>query len=900
MEDDGAHDVFCLIVTDGNAAGETIPVGNGVMFGRTFDGALSLGDDEKLSRRHAKVGISRNGLLFVEDLGSANGTWVNGDRITKPLPLVHGDVIKMGSTLLEVRRGTYASPPAAVPAEVGGTADTLATRVMVEASPLPVEQVGSPSSIHQLAPPPGAPPPSATLVHAGAKLPIAADGLTIGRLPGNDLVIDSDRASRQHARIEARDGRHFLIDLGSMNGTYLNGEHLIGEARWLNTGDGIAVGGELLRYLSGSETRAGKPAPSLDRVDSFGLSGSCLTIGRDPANDLVLEAPNISRFHAEIVTVDGLVELRDLGSRNGTRLDGEVIQRAPLKPGSEVGVGPFRLVFDGATFLQRDDRGALRLDCYGASVGVQGKTILNEVSLSIQPGEFIAVIGESGAGKTTLMRVLAGVNTPTDGAVCVNGEPVGARLTDIGYLPQDEIVHPRLTVAESLRYAARLRLPHDSTAEAIETAVAEVVREVELIGHENTRIDALSGGQRKRVGLATELLNRPALLFLDEPTTGLDPGLETKMMSLFRKLAAVGKHAVFVTTHATRNLDSVDKICVMGRGGELCFLGSPAEAKAFFAVERFDDIYERLEGRAKEWRQRFEADNGAADKEPPVTRPAPRRKPFRAEIAQRHAKVLVERYLRVFLRDRRNVLILLAQVPLLAAAMALLFKPNVFASPGLGAPSGAGQLLFLLVTSTVWLGTLDSAREIIKERAVLSREYAIGVDLRAYLASKIVVLFGLVTIQAAGLFVFVLLLRDLHAGGGAHLGLIVLLVLTGWTAVSMGLLISSAVSSDDQATALIPIAMIVQLLFGGAIVTIKNMGAIGVGAALIFARWAYAGAGSLIDMNARIAGDAHFRESNPYSHSFFALPWIGAYAILLAFLAVFLSLAWVALGRRIR
>ena len=93
------------------------------------------------------------------------------------------------------------------------------------------------------------------------------------------------------------------------------------------------------------------------------------------------------------------------------------------------------------------------------------KEILKETTLSLEPGQLVAFIGESGSGKTTLLKALAGVTTPSSGSVTVNGEPVTSRLTDIGYLPQDEIVHPDLTVTESLRYSARLRLPSDSAEE---------------------------------------------------------------------------------------------------------------------------------------------------------------------------------------------------------------------------------------------------------------------------------------------------------------------------------------------------------------------------------------------------------------------------------------------------
>ena len=125
--------------------------------------------------------------------------------------------------------------------------------------------------------------------------------------------------------------------------------------------------------------------------------------------------------------------------------------------------------------------------------------------------------------------------------------------------------------------------------------------------HAETRIGSLSGGQRKRTGVATELLGRPSLLFLDEPTTGLDPGLETKMMALLRELANQSR-AVVVVTHATKNLGLCDKVAVMGRGGNLTYYGSPGGSVEFFGVEDYDGVYDALERRpAPEWRELFEA-----------------------------------------------------------------------------------------------------------------------------------------------------------------------------------------------------------------------------------------------------------------------------------------------------
>jgi len=857
-----------LLVTAGRRAGATIDVDEPLVLGRDSGKAGGF-DDPQMSRRHALIWRDDDGDWIIEDAGSHNGTFVNGELVPGQLTLRTGDTVRVGETTFEVELD--GRPPDPSPSRQASAGSSV-TANPVGPLTAPVEQIGTPMrnrSVAMIAPP-------ATLVRSGQRIRIPPGGLTIGRAPDNEVVVDSDQVSRHHARIATDQGIYFIADLGSMNGSGLNGERLISEARWLNAGDSITIGSNRFRFLvGGEETRAGEESPIRDGIRRIQFDKSTLSIGRDPSNDVQLDAPTVSRFHAQVLTDGHQIELRDLGSQNGTRLDGVPVVTAVVQPGAEIGIGPFRLVFDGAKFVERDDRGALRLQADAISVAARGKVLLDAISVAVQPGEFVAVIGESGAGKTTLIKVLSGVQQASVGSVLVSGDPVGVRSTEIGYLPQDEIVHARLTVLESLRYSARLRLPVDHSPADIDAAVEQVVREVSLDEHVDTYIGSLSGGQRKRVGLATELLTRPALLFLDEPTSGLDPGLESRMMQLFRELAAVGRSAVVVTTHATKNLDLADKLWVVGRGGRLCFEGSPAQAATFFGASEYDDIYEALEQRpAEEWRERFVASNAQqpAAQAVPVSpsRQVTRRTHF--GIFKGHLPVLVSRYVKTFVRDRRNLLILLLQVPVLALGLGLLFKPDVFGAPGRDQASDTAELLFLLVTATIWLGTLDSAREIIKERTILARERAAGLDLRAYLASKVTVLFSLVTLQTFLLFGIVFALRPLDEPVTSWLLFLVVLTATGCVAVAMGLAISSIVRGEDQATAVIPISMLLATFLGGAVVTVKDMG--GVMATLtwgVFERTAFAGVGSVADMNTRIHADRSLSHQNPYGYAFFNL-----------------------------
>jgi energy-coupling factor transporter ATP-binding protein EcfA2/ABC-type multidrug transport system permease subunit len=431
--------------------------------------------------------------------------------------------------------------------------------------------------------------------------------------------------------------------------------------------------------------------------------------------------------------------------------------------------------------------------------------------------------------------------------------------------------------------------------------VERVLDELALGEHAETRIELLSGGQRKRVGLAVELLGRPSLLFLDEPTTGLDPGLETRMMTLLRELADRSR-AVVVVTHATKNLGMCGKLIVMGRGGDLCFQGTPDDALAFFGATSYDEIYDALERRpAADWRRQFLAEGSQQavaedrDAEPHgVVRRRTRRRRGRV-IPQ--AAVLTRRYAQLFLRDRRNMLILIGQVPLLALAIVGLFKGSVF---GLHAQaSNAVKLVFLVVTTAIWLGSIDAAREIIKEKSVYVREAAVGVRMPAYLFSKAAVLFALAAVQTLLLAGIVFAFQPLHEARHTYVLVLAMLVLTAFAAVGIGLVMSAAVRTQDQATSFIPLVLIPQLFFGGSIVPVATMSKpLADVSKLVVAQWSYAGTGSAVDLNARIAADKAYARVSEFGTAFFDTSTRSVVLILAAFVVASFAVITVLLRRQ--
>jgi ABC-type multidrug transport system ATPase subunit len=569
-----------------------------------------------------------------------------------------------------------------------------------------------------------------------------------------------------------------------------------------------------------------------------------LTIGRWPENDLVIADPHIDGLHARIRRVDGGWRIIDEGSAGGTFVNRVRVKEADLKDGDEIWIGTHKVFLDGLhvkTFVGRE---GIRIDAEGLTKVVGGnKVILDEISLSVQPGEFVALVGGSGAGKTSLLHALSGFAPATAGAVYYDGvnlyENSDLFRPLLGYLPQDDIIHPELTVGRTVYYAARLRLPRDTRPEEIEQRVEEVLEGVGLREHRNTVVRRLSGGQRKRVSLAVELLARPKAFFLDEPTSGLDPALEGRMMSLFHDLTLNGA-TVILSTHVTQNLGMCDKVAWLGRGGRLVFFGSPPEVLRHFGVRHFGEVYDLLEaeGGVDQWAGRFRespvyvtnvTERLAVGEQERKETPAAGRG---AERASRQAGPLRQlywltvRYAEVIWRDPRYLALLLAQAPAIALAVLLLFSPAIFAATVAagGDALRAMASLKVMMLSAIWLGAFNAARAISGESAIYARERLVNLGVIPYVLSKVGVLAVLCVVQSVLLLAILALRIDLWGlGRGVYLELQATIILTSLAGLTLGLLASAAVSNTDQAMALVPILLIPQLIFDGAFVPVEHM-----------------------------------------------------------------------------
>lgn len=468
----------------------------------------------------------------------------------------------------------------------------------------------------------------------------------------------------------------------------------------------------------------------------------------------------------------------------------------------------------------------------------------NHISLSIRPGELVAIVGGSGAGKSTILNCLCGYLPPAQGSVYINGISLyrnfDALKKLVGYVPQSDIVYDNLTLYDMLSYTARLRLPGDTSEQERETSIRRAIALVELEDKTDCLIKSLSGGQRKRASIAVELLSDPNLLFLDEPASGLDPGTEQTLMTTLRAMADGGKTVVLVT-HSTLQLKLCDKIAFMGKGGNLCFFGSCQEALRFFNVTDLVDIYNLITENAVQWRDAYDQTVIPARERPheeAAFLPAAQSRRFQLPV-------LCQRYLKLVINDRQRLLLLLLQAPVLALLISLVADGTEFVQYEM-----TKSLLFALSCSAFWVGMLNAIQEICKERSILKREYMTGLSLTGYLLSKLLVLGLLCLIQSVmivAVFAVTVGLPEVGLLTWPYLELLITTFLTAAASAAMGLFVSSLFNNADRAMTVAPLLLMPQILFSGLIFQLE--GAVEAVSWLAVCRWSMEGYGTTANLN---------------------------------------------------
>jgi ABC-type multidrug transport system ATPase subunit/pSer/pThr/pTyr-binding forkhead associated (FHA) protein len=725
---------------------------------------------------------------------------------------------------------------------------------------------------------------------------VPAGGATIGATAEADVVVSAPFLAPVHARIVPAGGG-WVVESAVPAG---RGQVMV---RGAAVRQAPIAPGDVFRLADrvGNFVTVKVPAEAGQQVHRAGAlrgplpgPGDSFLIGSDQRSKVRLDHPLIQARHLAVRRDPaGLLWLEDRGTAAGTYLNGQRVRgtvRAEL--GDILQVGPYSARIGvhalepleqvaGVDIAVRDARVDVAV---GKRGGQTTRTLLHDVLLHLPPASMTAVAGPSGAGKTTLMRLLSGQQPAAAGTVEYNGADLAqcrqAYAPLMGYVPQEDIVHADLTVQEALDYQARLRLGSDTPAEARDARIGYVLSLLGLTEQRGQLVKTLSGGQRKRVSIACELLSEPQIIFLDEPTSGLDPGLDKRMMLLLRLLADQGR-TVVLTTHAIAHVDVCDTLVLVGPGGNVIYAGPPDAALEWFGVQTLGDVFSLVEtpdaaaAAARRVRERQLAAVGAA----PAARPAPLGPPSQGPVAEagggmggsappvgspawrrvviEQGKIFASRYVRLIGRDRAALAFSLLQ----GIAVALLTR---LAVGGTVDWSHNFAPMFVFGCAAVWFGMIGAVRELVKEKAIWRREFLAGGSMPAYLASKVVVLGTMAAIQALTLAVTVWWTMGLPKGGTTVLNGVastlppggpfghplITIFLTVWlgalAGMALGLLVSAGAESADRAMSLVPYLLITQLVLCGVLFNLHGLSFI---TWFMPARWAVSGLGGIAGLS---------------------------------------------------
>jgi ABC-type multidrug transport system ATPase subunit len=792
--------------------------------------------DPRISREHLILRFEQGKWLAIDN-GSVNGTFVNGYR--RPVIDIHdGQSINIGNAggprlTFEVgqhHRGqppgggsqqgaepptadwsTPAPPGPARPHPPGRTSGPQQARLRPPQSPSPRRPPAPPpnpprrpvrerpTDVHVPPPPPTPPSAETTVVNAGSA-------------PAQDAVSPTEMTT---------------VNVGS--------------------GDISNLATRFVKFLSQRSAPPPKGAGSV-------------TIGRASDNDIVIPDVLASRHHATLVLTPLGTEIQDR-SVNGTFVNGTRVGSAILSEGDVVTIGNVDLIVSGGMLVPRSETEAATrtggLEVRGVEYVVDsGKQLLDNISLTARPGTLTAVIGGSGAGKSTLARLIAGYTTPSSGSVTFEGHDIHTEYASlrsrIGMVPQDDVVHRQLTVNQALGYAAELRLPPDTSKADRAKVVTQVLQELDLTKHADTRVDKLSGGQRKRASVALELLTGPSLLILDEPTSGLDPALDHQVMLMLRQLADAGR-VVIVVTHMLSYLDTCDQVLLVAPGGKTAYCGPPDQIGDAMGTTNWAKIFGQVGADPEEANRRF-LEREQQPPPAPADQPADLGEPVHTSV-RRQISTIARRQVRLVVADRAYF-VFLALLPFILGALSLTVPGNSgFHLPGPHAdtPDESAQILALLLPAAAFMGTALTIRDLVGERPVFQREQAVGLSTTAYLLAKTAVFCGFAILQSAIITAIVVIGKGLPTRGAVLLGnatfeLFATVAATCVASAILGLAISSLVRSSEQIMPLFVVAVMAQLVLCGGMVPVTGRLGLDQLSWAMPARWGYAAASSTVDV----------------------------------------------------
>lgn len=864
------HAQLRITFPDGKAESVTL-VEESTRIGRDEQNSFVTPDSFKsISRRHLEVRREEGQYLLV-DLGSDNGTLLNGEAVSQAV-LKDGDEICIGleehghALTIQFRAGSEAllsggeTMPVRPPVDLASDAP----------SGVPYLRIRFPKGETSF-------------------FPIEKDLTVVGRSPDADLKFPAGYGfvSAQHFEIY-RTGDHFLItDLNSTNGTLLSNQPLQpNKPTDLHNNAIIRIGDDSFGISLGmSFYTPFEEAPA----DGFAVAGAAMlmkaeksiTIGRAPESDIHLDAPDVSRRHASILKREQTYILSDLGSRNGTFVNEQLVRSTELHEGDVIRIGAFLLVFQDGQVTPYQSNG-MRVDVSALSKDVddrRGKRrILDNISLSVLPREFVAIVGGSGAGKTTLLNALVGIR-PGDGSVQLNGHDFYKEYehyrAQLGYVPQNDILHMTLTVEKALDYTARLRLPASVDKAERDRRITAVLETVSMNTEtiRKTRIGNLSGGQRKRVSIAAELLADPKLIYLDEATSGLDPGLEKKMMHTLRRMADEGR-TVMLITHATGNIVQSDHVAFISQG-RLVFFGPSQDALDFFEVDEFADIYGKIERSGEVWRQTFEHEKPEVFQDYVQARQANAQALPKRELPKikfglgdflRQLWVLTQRSLNVLFSDPVTLGLLLLLLPLTGTLQLIIGSKEVLtgnlgimADPVAAAKdlmesyipfARTNTFVFVMGLEAVLTGLFVPSNDLVKERSIYLRERMVNLKVLPYLLSKAAIYSVFVVIQVA-LYLLILSFGVNFPADGLYMNgtleLFVTLFLTMMAGITFGFIISAVSRNTEMAIYILTMMLFFQFFFAGTVFDLRG-NAFEPMSYLTTTRWSLTAIGVTVDM----------------------------------------------------
>jgi ABC-type multidrug transport system ATPase subunit/ABC-type multidrug transport system permease subunit len=798
------------------------------VIGRAQDCDLVV-PEAQVSSHHCRLTHLADGFT-LEDLGSTNGTFVNGARIVphEPVHVPHGARVTMGNQV-----------PMPWPVAPAGSTAASSSRPTI-----------TPGSGRQI---------------------------TIGRSPDSVVQIDLPIVSWNHAVITEENGQFILVDNNSRNGTAI-GElsHRIQKAV-LKPTDQVFLGSYKIsaaQLLSlEAKVEIGEAA-----FQTVSFHGNSMEAGRDPNCDIPLDFPMVSWRHARLTRTPEGILVEDLGSRNGTYVNGlRVTGKVLARPGQEIGLGSVRFqLMENGSLAQRDYNGKVTIEAKEIVVHApNGTRLLDPISLTVFPYELVAMMGPAGAGKTTLLKALNGYTRPVRGTVLFRGQSLydyyDLYRHMMGYVPQDDIVHPQLTVRQALYFSARLRT--DLTDAEIDARTQKVLNDLGIPDKIDTVIGSpekktLSGGQRKRVNIGLELITDTPVLFLDEPTSGLSSYDAESVIDLLKELSKSGK-TILTTIHqpSLKVYKQFDDLLMVSRDkgskpGALVYFGpaypdsiqffnppaGPTDTAPLQSAELNPEmLFSGMNtvpdaNRTETWRQRYQASRyrqefveNRSGKQPAATDKTGEEKPRRQfDLGQWFA--LVKRNIIVRLQDRAQTAILLGQAPLFAVLVVLVsypLRPDHFDELSQKLPI----IHFLMVIAAIWFGCNNAARDIVGEWTIYKRERMVTLKLLPYVFSKFAVLLGLCFFQCGAMLAIVYLICGLHSN---FIYDFLVLLLSSMIGAGLGLSISALSKTTESAIALLPVVLLPIIALGGGMRAVYLMPQAGqVISAIIPSRWSY-------------------------------------------------------------